>query len=80
VVARGEDVARGEVDLEGRDTVRRAGRRADLGGEVRERGEVVADYGGGVGEATAGELHAVAAVAGEAYDDAILLLERLLFH
>ena len=44
----------------------RAGRCADLGGEVREGREVVAEEGGGLGELGAGELHAVAGVAGEA--------------
>jgi hypothetical protein len=60
MVARGEDVARGEVDLEGGDAVRRPGGRADLGREVGKRREVVADLGGGGGEAAADELHAIA--------------------
>ena len=42
LVARREDVVVGEVDLEAGDAGQRAGRRADLGGEVRQRGEVVA--------------------------------------
>ena len=40
----------------------------DLGGEVRQRGEVVADDGGRVGEATARELHTVSRVARKADD------------
>ena len=72
-----EDVARGEVDLEGGHAVRGAGRRADLGREVGQRGQVVADHGGRVGEAAAGELHAITGVAGKADDYAILLLEVL---
>ena len=80
MVARGEDVARGEVDLEGGDPVRGARRRADLGGEVGQRGEVVAHHRGRVGEAAARELHPVAGVAGEPDDYAIKFLDCLLFH
>jgi hypothetical protein len=58
-VARREDVLRGEVDLERRDAGERAGRRADLRREARERREVVAVLGGGLGEAAPGELHTV---------------------
>ena len=71
VVAGGEDVARGEVDLEGGDAARGAGRGADLGREVRQRREVVADVGGGGGEAVADELHTVARVPGEPDDDGL---------
>ena len=80
VVSGREDVARGEVDLEGRHAGRGARRGSDLGREVGERGEVVANDRGGVGEATAGELHPVAGVAGKADDDAVDLLESLLVH
>src|SRR5206468_540575 len=44
-------------------------RGADFGREVREGGDVVADEGGRVGELRAGQLHAVAGVAGEADGD-----------
>ena len=53
---------------------RRAGRGADLGGEVGEGGQVVAQQGAARGETVAGELHAVAGVAGEAHDDLVQLL------
>ena len=45
------------------------GRGADLRREVRHGRQVVAEHGADVGEAIAGELHAVAGVAGEADDD-----------
>ena len=38
------------------------------------------DHRGGVGEAAARELHPIAGVAGEPDDDAVLLLDRLVFH
>ena len=53
----------------------RAGRRADLGREVGQRADVVAEDGGGPGELGAGELHAVAGIAGEADGDSLELLE-----
>ena len=74
VVAGGEDVARGEVDLEGGDAARGAGRGADLGREVGQRREVVADVRGGGGEAVADQLHAIAGIAGEPDDDGLWLL------
>ena len=43
LVARREDVVVGEVDLEAGDARQRAGGRADLGGEVGQRREVVAE-------------------------------------
>ena len=76
-VARGEDVVVGEVDLERRDARQGALGRADLGGEVGQRHQVVAEGRGLLGEAVAGELHAVAGVAGEPDDDAIQLLDLL---
>ena len=48
------------MNLESGDTVERAGRGTDFGGEIRECGEVVAEDCAGVGETVAGELHAVA--------------------
>ena len=66
----------GDADLEGRDAGQRAGGRADLGREVGERREVVAEQRRGVGELGAGQLHAVAGVAGEADDDVVELLVR----
>ena len=66
-VAHGVDAPGAEIDLEGRDAEGGADGGADLGREVREGLEVVAGQGGGQGELGAGELHAVAAVAGEAH-------------
>ena len=77
-VARGEDVVVGEVDLERRDARQRALGRADLGGEVGQRHQVVAERGRLLGEPVAGELHAVAGVAGEPDDDAVELLDLFL--
>ncbi len=57
-----------ELDLEGGDAEGGADRCADLRRKVREGGEIGAAQGGFLGEAAAGELHAVAAVAGEADD------------
>src|SRR5690606_14192855 len=68
-VAGGVDLGRAEVDLERRDAEQRALRRADLGREVRESGEVVAGERGRQRELSSGQLHAVAAVAREADDD-----------
>jgi hypothetical protein len=65
-VAGGVDVVRGEVNLEARDAGLRTAGGADFSREVRERGDVVAGQGRGVGELRAGELHAVARVAAEA--------------
>src|SRR5206468_4247148 len=68
-VAGREDVGRGKVDLEPRDAGERAGGGADLGGEVGQRADVVADQRAGVGELRSGELHAVAGVAAESDGD-----------
>ena len=69
LVAGGVDRADAEVDLEGGDAERRALRRADFGREIGESREVVAGQRGRQRELPAGQLHAVAAVAGEADDD-----------
>src|SRR5207244_7715629 len=55
-VTRGRDVHATEVDLEGRYTIRRSGGRADLGGEIREGGEVVSGKGCFHRKARAGDL------------------------
>ena len=65
-VAGGLDRRRAEIDLEGGDAEGRALRRADLGREIREGGEIVAGERGRQGELAAGQLHAVAGIAGEA--------------
>ena len=65
------DLVVGDVHLERRHPGERAGGRTDLGREVRQRREVVPEQRAGAGEAIAGELHAVAGVAGEADDDPI---------
>ena len=77
VVAGRRDVARGELDLERRDPVHRAGRGPDLRREVGQGREVVAEHRGGGGEAIAGQLHAVAGVPREPDDDAFLLFDGL---
>ena len=70
----------GEVELEARDARQRAGGRADLGGEVGQRRDVVAENRRLRRELRAGELHAVAGVAAEADDDLGQLLDRLRLH
>ena len=70
-VARRHDVVVGEVQLEGADAGQGARRCADLGGEVGQRRQVVAEGRRLAGEPVAGELHAVAGVAGEPDDDAV---------
>ena len=77
VVARREDLAAGEVQLEAGDAGERARGGADLGGEVGQGAEIVAGQRGLVGELHAGDLHAVAGVAGEADDDGISFLSSV---
>ena len=79
-VARRQDVVVGEVQLEAGHPGQGALGGADLGGEVGQRRQVVAERGGLGGEPVAGQLHAVAGVAGEADDDAVELLDRLATH
>src|SRR5581483_3711845 len=76
-VARRQDVARGEVDLECGNACERAGRSADLGREVRQRREVVPHHRRRVGEPRTGELHAIAGVTGEPHDDLLTFLDCL---
>ena len=71
LVARRQDVARGELDLERRHAVERSARRPDLGREVRKRRQIVPEHGRRVREAVAGQLHAVAGVTGESDDDSL---------
>ena len=65
------------MDLEGRDPSQRPGRGPDLGREIGERGQVVAEHRSGVGEPAAGELHPVAGVAREPDDDSLAFFDRL---
>jgi hypothetical protein len=76
-VTRGHDVVVGEVQLEGADARQGARRRPDLGGEVGQRRQVVAERGRLTGETTAGQLHAVTGVAGQPDDDAVELDDAL---
>ena len=76
-VARRHDVVVGEVQLEGADARQRARRRPDLGGEVGQRRQVVAEARRLAGEPVAGQLHAVAGVAGQPDDDAVELDDAL---
>src|SRR5581483_8204649 len=76
-VARREDVEVGEVDLEAGHARKRAGGRADLGGEVRERGDVIPEQRRLRGELRPRQLHTVAGVAREADDHLRQLLNRL---
>ena len=76
-VARRHHVVVGEVQLEAGDAGQGALRGADLGGEVRQRRQVVAERRRLGGEPVAGQLHAVAGVAGEADDDPLEPLDLL---
>ena len=76
-VARGEDVVVGEVHLERRDARQRALRRPDLGGEVGQRHQVVAEHGRLLGEPVPRQLHPVTGVAREPDDHPIQLLDLL---
>jgi len=63
----------GEGQLEGRNPGQRAGWSADLGGEVRQGQQVIAEPGGFRREAVSGELHAVAGITGKPNYDPIKL-------
>ena len=76
-VAGREDVVVGVVDLEAGDAGQRAGRRANLGREVGQCRKVVAEERGLARESAAGQLHAVAGIAGEPDDDVLQLLDGL---
>ena len=76
-VAGGQDVVVGEVHLEGRHAGERALGGADLGGEVGERRQVVAQGGRLLGEAVSRQLHAVARVSSEPDDDSVQLPDLL---
>ena len=67
----------GEVKLEAGDAGQGAGRGTDLGGEVRQRGQVVAERRRFLGEAVPRQLHAVAGVARETDNDTVKLLDLL---
>ena len=76
-VAGGEDVVVGEVQLERGHAGQGPGGGPDLGGEVGQRRQVVAERRGLGGEPVTGELHPVAGVAGETDDDPVDLLNLL---
>ena len=63
----------GEVDLETAHAGEGALGGPDLGGEVGQGRQVVAEPGGVGGEPVAGQLHTVARVTGKADDDAVQL-------
>ena len=75
VVARREHRVVTEVQLEGADAGQRPGWGADLGGEVGEGREVVAELRGLRREPVAGELHAIAGVTGKADHHVIQTLD-----
>ncbi len=75
LVARGMDIVRAEADLEARHARQRAGRGANLRGEVGQRADVVAVDRRRSRELGAGQLHPVAGIAGEADRDPFELLE-----
>src|SRR6202022_4962284 len=76
-VARRVDLVRGELHLVAGDACHRARGGADLGGKIGEGGEVVAVQRDLAGELGAGELHAVAGIAGEADDRVLEIAGRL---
>ncbi len=70
-IARGLDLARAEIDLEGGNAIRGADRRANFRRKIREGGEIVAGDRGDRGETVAGELNTIARITGEADDDGL---------
>src|SRR6202042_1619635 len=77
LVTRGQDVAGGEVNLERRNAGERAGRRPDLGREVRQRRQVIAHDRGRVREPAPHQLHSIPGVAREPNYYSLTLLNRL---
>jgi len=75
-VARRVHALAAELQLEAGDAEQRAGRGADLGGEVRQRGDVIARPRRLGGELLARQLHAIAGVSGEADHGALKLAPR----
>jgi hypothetical protein len=67
-IARGVDFAGRKIQLEAADSGNRAGWGANFGGKVGERGDVVAVDRDRIRKLAAGNLHAVAGIAGEADD------------
>ncbi len=78
LVTRRVDVFAAELDLESTDAGQRAGRGANLGREVGQRAQVVADGSCGCSKTIAGDLHPVAGIARKAHDDAIDAFDSLL--
>ena len=76
VVAWSEDFLIGEVDLKRAHAGEGSGRGADLSRKVGQRADVVPRERRLGRELHAGELHAVARVAGKANDDGVLFLDR----
>ncbi len=74
----GVDALTAELQLEARDPEERPGRCTNLGGEVRERGEVVARPRRLGRELFPGELHAVTGIPGEPDHGAVQRFSRLL--
>ena len=63
------------MNLKAADASEGATRRANLGGKIRERRDVVSEQGAGARELLARELHAVARVAGEPHGGARNLVD-----
>ena len=80
MIARGHDVFGRELDLEGGDARHGPRRCTDLGGKVGKGREVVAEDRRGVGEAVAGELHAVTRITGETDDYPLFVFDGLSCH
>ena len=66
-----------KMQLEAADPGQRPGGSANLGGEVGQGAQVVASQRRLVGELRAGDLHAVAGIAGEADDDGVRVLRPI---
>ena len=76
-VAGRENIVVREVQLEAAHAGERSGGRADLRGEVRQGGQVVAEDGGLLGKPVSGELHAVTGVPREPDDYVVEFLDLL---
>ena len=77
LVAGGEDLVAGKVDLKAANAGQGSRRSADLGREIGQGRDIVARQRRFGGELHAGELHPVARVAGKANDDVVDLLAPL---
>ena len=71
LVAGGEDLAAGKIELKAADASQSTGRSADFRRKIRQCGDIVAGHRGFGRELHAGQLHAVTGITGETDYDAV---------